>query len=129
MPVVDTGPVESPAQYLAEPAFANADFERGELLSLACIACHTLRPGGDAMLGPNLGGIIGQPAASRPDFEYSPALAASGLTWTPPVLDAWLAAPTALVPGTSMVFAGYASPTDRRDLIAYLLRVTDGQSP
>ena len=125
----DVGPVLPAQVYLAAPPYADADLEHGELLSLACIACHTLRPGEDPMLGPNLGGILGAPAAAKPGFEYSPALAASGLIWTPPALDAWLTDPARFVPGTSMVFAGYASATDRRDLIAYLLRVTAVEAP
>jgi cytochrome c2 len=125
----DVGPIRPVAEYLAEPPYADADFERGELLSLACIACHTLHVGEDPMLGPNLGGIIGAAAAVRPGFAYSDALAASGLVWTPAALDAWLAAPAGFVPGTSMVFAGYADASDRRDLIAYLLRETGTTAP
>jgi len=121
----DVGPLRTAADYRADPVFAAADEARGETLGLTCIACHTLRPGEAHMLGPNLGHIVGAAAASKPDFAYSPALAASGLIWTPPALDAWLAAPSAFVPGTSMVFAGFASPDERRDLIAYLLRVTE----
>jgi len=121
----DVGPIRTPAEYRAEAAFATADEARGETLSLACIACHTLRPGEDHQLGPNLGHIVGAAAAAKPGFAYSPALAASGLIWTPPALDAWLAAPSAFVPGTSMVFAGFAAPDERRDLIAFLLRATE----
>lgn len=120
----DAGPVEPARAYLEQPAFASADLERGELLSLACIACHTLRPGEDHLIGPNLGLLFGSPAAAKPGFEYSEALRASGLIWTPRALDAWLAAPATFVPGTSMVFAGYSAADERRDLIAYLLRAT-----
>ena len=121
----DVGPVRTAAEYRADAAYAAADEARGETLALACIACHTLRPGEAHMLGPNLGHIVGAAAASKPDFAYSPALAESGLTWTPAALDAWLAAPATFVPGTSMVFAGFASADERRDLIAYLLRATE----
>jgi cytochrome c len=125
----DVGPIRAAAEYLVEPPFVDADFERGELLSLACIACHTLHVGEEPMLGPNLGGIIGAAAAAQPGFAYSDALTASGLVWTPAALDAWLAAPAGFVPGTSMVFAGYADASDRRDLIAYLLRETGSPAP
>jgi len=121
----DVGPIRTAAEYRADAFFAAADEVRGETLSLTCIACHTLRPGQEHMLGPNLGHVFGAAAASKRDFAYSPALAASGLIWTPPALDAWLAAPASFVPGTSMVFAGFASPDERRDLIAYLLRATE----
>ena len=122
---LDVGPILTAAEYAADPQFAAADLDRGATLSLACIACHTLKPGEDHMLGPNLGHIFGAPAASKSGFMYSAALAESGLVWTPRALDAWLAAPSSFVPGTSMVFAGYGSPDERRDLIAYLLRATE----
>ena len=122
---VETNPSGSIAvDYLAEARFANADFERGELLSYACIVCHTLGPGEGHLIGPNLSGIFGWPAASAPDFPYSDALRESGIVWTPAELDAWLARPDDFVPGNLMVFAGIYSVTDRTDLLAYLLRET-----
>ena len=98
---------------------------RGELLSFACAACHTLRAGEKTLIGPNLHGVFGRPAASVAGFEYSAALRGSGLVWTPRALDAWLADPQRFVPGTTMAFTGLHSADDRRDLIAFLLRVTN----
>ena len=121
----DVGPVLAANAYRVDPEFADADVERGETLSLACVVCHTLRPGEDHMLGPNLGQVFGAAAAMKPGFAYSEALAASGLVWTPRALDAWLAAPASFVPGTAMVFAGYSSSDDRRDLIMSLLQATE----
>ena len=112
------------AGFLAEARFANADFERGELLSYACIVCHTLGAGEGHLIGPNLNGLFGRPAASTPDFPYSDALRAAGIVWTPAELDAWLARPDEFVPGNLMVFAGIYSVSDRTDLLAYLLRET-----
>lgn len=120
----DGGPILSAEAYLEDPEYASADLERGELLSLACVACHTLEAGQDHGIGPNLSGIFGEAAAQRTGFDYSPALVDVGVVWTPRALDAWLAAPASFVPGTSMVFAGYSARADRRDLIAYLLHVT-----
>ena len=119
----DVGEIKSAAEYLQDPEFAGADLKRGQLLSLACAACHTLGAGEKALVGPNLHGIFGRGAASG-DFDYSPALRASGLTWTPRALEAWLADPASFVSGTKMTFTGYRSAEDRRDLIAYLLHAT-----
>ena len=112
------------AGFLAEARFANVDFERGELLSYACIVCHTLGPGEGHLIGPNLNGVFGRPAAGAPDFPYSDALREAGIVWTPAELDAWLARPDDFVPGNLMVFAGIYSVSDRTDLLAYLLRET-----
>ena len=125
----DVGPILSPEAYLEDVRYAGADLERGEILSLACLACHTLEAGKDHGLGPNLSGVFGTAAAQKSGFEYSQALLNAGLVWTPGALDAWLAAPATFVPGTSMVFAGYSSAEDRRNLIAYLLRATQPPTP
>jgi cytochrome c len=120
----DVGEIKTAAQYLQEPQFAGADLARGELLSLACAACHTFGAGQKAMIGPNLHAIFGRPAAAIADFDYSPALRSSTLVWTPKALEAWLADPARFVEGTTMTFTGYRSAADRRDLIAYLLHAT-----
>jgi cytochrome c len=122
--VFDVGEIKSAAEYLREPEFAAADLKRGQLLSLACAACHSFGAGEKTIVGPNLHGVFGRPAGAVEDFDYSPALRSSGLVWTPRALDAWLADPASFVAGTKMTFTGYRSPEDRRDLIAYLLQAT-----
>jgi cytochrome c len=120
----DVGEIKTAAEYAQDPAFAAADLKRGELLSLACAACHTFRAGQPKLIGPNLHGVFGRRAGAVPDFDYSPALRASSLVWTPRALEAWLADPATFVAGTTMTFAGYRTVADRRDLIAYLLHAT-----
>jgi cytochrome c len=120
----DVGPIKSPDEWLAEPELAAADRGRGKLLSLACAACHTFGAGEKPIVGPNLHGVFGRPAASVPEFAYSPALRSSGLVWTPRALDAWLSDPQRFVVGTTMTFTGYKDAADRRALIAYLLEAT-----
>jgi cytochrome c len=120
----DPGPVKSAAEYALEPELAGADVARGELLGLACAACHRFRAEEGTLIGPHLQGVFGRKAASIEGFNYSPALRESGLIWTPRSLEAWLANPAGFVEGTTMPFTGYRSAEDRRDLIAYLLRAT-----
>jgi cytochrome c len=121
----DAGPIKTPAEYLQDPELASADFARGELLGLACAACHRFGAGEGTLIGPNLHGVFGRAAATVEGFDYSPALEQSGLVWTPRSLSAWLADPAGFVAGTTMPFTGYRSAADRRDLIAYLLRATE----
>ncbi|HUQ51941.1 MAG TPA: c-type cytochrome [Gammaproteobacteria bacterium] len=121
----DPGPVKSAAEYLLEPEYAGADFAHGELLGLACAACHRFGAGEGTLIGPNLHGVFGRAAATVEGFDYSPALRQSGLVWTPLALSAWLADPAGFVAGTTMPFTGYKAEQDRRDLIAYLLRATE----
>ena len=82
------------------------------------------RPARSTLIGPNLHGCsAGGPAPWRVSRTRR-ALQESGLVWTPVSLEAWLTDPTGFVAGTTMAFSGYRSAEDRRDLIAYLLRVT-----
>ncbi len=121
-----SGELKTAATYLKEPRFAEANLMRGELLSLACQACHTLGAGQADLLGPNLYGVFGRISAGKDDFDYSPELRSAKLVWTPAALEAWLANPADFLPGNNMVFAGYNSATDRRDLIAFLLHNAGG---
>ena len=103
---------------------AEPDPARGKRLFLQCRACHELKAGDPHKVGPNLHGMFGTRAASAPDFQFSEALKKSGITWTEQTLDAWLARPTDLVPGTIMAYAGLQNEADRRALIAYLAAET-----
>ncbi len=98
-----------------------ADAAHGQALFRdQCGLCHTAAPGdGDGGQGPDLRGVVGRKAASSEGFPYTAALKASGLTWTPEVLDHFLADPDKAVPGTAMPVA-VPDAKDRADLIAYL---------
>lgn len=109
---------------IASPPSAPVDNRRGELLSYACLACHTLDQGGAHQIGPNLHGVFGRAAGSLPDFAYSEALLASEFVWTPAELDNWLSDPAGFLPGTTMAFTGYQQAEDRRALIEFLLAAT-----
>jgi len=92
----------------------------GAKLFLQCRACHTVNAGGTQAIGPNLSGVLGAKAASKPGYNYSPALKKANLTWSKPTMDAWLTRPSKLVPGNKMAFAGMPNPQARADMIAYL---------
>lgn len=85
-----------------------------------CRVCHSVTKGGPAGLGPNLFGVVGTAAATRPGYAYSPAMKASKIRWDRARLDIYLANPRAVVPGTKMVFAGLKDPAQRKAVIDYL---------
>ncbi len=88
-----------------------------------CALCHTAEPGDNGgAQGPNLKGVFGRRAASDPQFSYTPAMKRSDLTWDAPTLERFLASPTTVVPGSSMVIP-IASRSARENLIAYFQSV------
>ncbi len=114
-------------------ARAEGDPARGRaLFQQSCALCHAslLGPGNQPVSGqgPSLVGVVGRKAASLKNFNYSSALAASGLTWDPATLSRFLAGPTALVPGTTMPYA-VVSLADRQDVVAYLSTLEAGPAP
>ena len=113
-----------PARADIEALLATADPDMGKRQFIVCQACHSTMSGGPNKVGPNLYGLIGSPAAQVEGFFYSAALTESGIVWDAASLDQWLEAPAAMVPGTTMVFAGIRDPKQRANLIAYLQQVT-----
>ena len=111
-------------EYLSLPEYRDADPDYGLRLSMQCRACHSLDAGGPQLIGPNLHGFFGRPAGSVAGFPYSRAMRSVDFTWTPRALDAWLASPGDFLPGSSMSYAGLPNESDRRALIASLLRQT-----
>ena len=101
-----------------------ADPGRGERVFQRCYACHSVLAGEDKLPGPNLACVVGQRAGTRAGFEFSEAMVlagtAGGLVWSRRTLDAFLADPQAIVPGTTMGMPGLPAPDDRRDVIDYL---------
>ncbi len=86
-----------------------------------CAACHAISAGAPDRNGPNLFGVMGRPIArGSPRFAYTAALQGLGGSWTDARMDAWLADPQHVAPGTSMRYPGVADPLDRADLIAFL---------
>lgn len=53
------------------------------------------------------------------DFNYSPALRKSGLTWDAKTLDQWLQGPQKLVKGSRMYLV-VSDPAERAAIIDYL---------
>jgi cytochrome c len=65
-------------------------------------------------------GVIGRLAGSIPGFQYTADHKKLGVTWDAAILDKYLTNPRALVPDTTMIYAGLKDDTERANLIAYL---------
>lgn len=98
-----------------------ADAKAGGRKFRQCAACHSVLEGAMDRGGPNLFGVFGRKfGTNSARYGYTAALTGAGGTWDEQTLDAWIAAPSAMIPGTSMQFSGIPDPLDRADLIAYL---------
>lgn len=111
------------ASSLGMVAHAAPDAARGEQLYARCAACHALT---FDRVGPRHCGLLGRLAGSVPGFDYSPAMKKSSIVWTEKTLDRFLTNPLAMVPGSSMTYAGVPGASDRADLIAYLKSANSG---
>jgi cytochrome c len=105
-------------------AYQSADLSNGEARFAVCRSCHSTAQGAEDMTGPNLWGIFGRKAGSEPGFSYSDDMKKAGWTWDADHIDKWITNPRGVLPGTKMTFIGMESPTDRRDVIAFLKTVT-----
>jgi len=130
-PAATPAPTDAEKQALlaALPApYNTGDLMNGQSKFALCRSCHTITEGGPDMTGPNLYGVFGRKAGSKPGYKYSPVVAAAGFDWDAAHLDKWLDNPRGFMPGTKMTFAGLHDPKDRIDLIAYL-KVETGYKP
>jgi cytochrome c len=100
----------------AGEAFTLGDPVAGKTAYQACMGCHAID---DNDVGPKHRGVVGRAAGTAPGYNYSTALKASGIVWTPAMIDRWLQGPQKLVPGSKMFFS-MANPKLRADIIAYL---------
>jgi len=104
----------------AAEVFEQAKVTAGEMLyRVECRRCHA--PGSDdPSYGPPLENIIGRGAGTFPDYEYSEALATSGIVWTPAALRAWMEDNTGFLPGTKMRHVGIEDRTVQDFILTYL---------
>jgi cytochrome c len=97
-----------------------ADPAAGEkVFKMQCGICHAIAAG-ENRIGPTLFGVVGRPAGSVAGFNYTADHKKLGITWDAANLDKYLTNPRAMVPDTSMVYAGLKNDAQRADLVAYL---------
>jgi cytochrome c len=106
-PTPTPSPAAAAAVVTAPPAFA------------LCRACHSTEPGQNG-IGPTLAGVYGAKSAHISGFDYSDAMKGAGLTWNEATLSRYLESPAAVVPGTTMSFAGVRNEAQRKAIVDYL---------
>jgi nitrite reductase (NO-forming) len=109
----------------AAPAPVSAEVAAGKLVFRKCQACHSTELGKNG-LGPSLAGIVGKKAGAVANFNYSPAMKGSNLTWDVATLNTYLSDPQKSVPGNKMPFPGLKTENERSAVIAFLAA---GSSP
>lgn len=101
----------------AVPASAQQG-EGDRLFQQRCGACHSLGVG-KSKAAPNLQGVVGRKAGATDGFRYSDGMKNSDVVWDTKTLDAFLAAPRQVIPGTSMSVA-VPNAAQRAAIIALL---------
>lgn len=121
--------VQAAATEPVTPLIADADAARGAKLATRCKACHTLNKGGANRFGPPLWNVLGREKATAKGFRYTPAFKKLSGTWDYESMNALIADPKAVAPGTRMRFPGIKNAGQRADLIRYLRDLSDTPLP
>lgn len=109
----------------AEDPLARFTGSRGAEVYRACAACHTLSADEGERAGPTLAGIFGRRIGTAEGYDYSPALTAMDIVWTPETVAALFEhGPTAYTPGSKMPEQRILDPADRQALVDFLAEAT-----
>ena len=92
---------------------------RGAAAFDRCRLCHDPAADG-ARIAPSLRGIIGSRVAAASGYQYSPALANLGGTWSEERLDAFLEDPGGYARGSQMEAGRVADAAERKAIIEFL---------
>jgi cytochrome c len=118
-------PIDNAVTGAPEDPLAAFNGDPGAEVFRACIACHTLHADEGARAGPTLAGIFGRKIATLPGYNFSPALKALDITWTPEtVAKLFEVGPMAYTPGTKMPEQKIGSAEDRAALVKFLEKAT-----
>jgi len=104
---------------LAGPAQAQ-DADKGRQVFNMCVPCHSIGPGAQNKVGPELNGLDGRHSGTVANFSYSDANKNSGIVWGEETFKQYIRSPSAMVPGTKMPFAGIRNQQEINDLWAYI---------
>ncbi|MBR1277291.1 c-type cytochrome [Bradyrhizobium sp. AUGA SZCCT0283] len=89
------------------------------LFKQQCATCHTTNRSDPVRQGPSLFKVIGRQAGKSDGFHYSPGFGNADFVWDDARLDAYLANPQGMIPGSVMAYR-QPKPETRAAIIAYL---------
>ena len=105
----------------AAQAHAEGDPAQGaKVFQTNCSICHKAAKGAGALIGPNLYAVVGRTAGTTPGFSYSDGMKHAGFAWSEDQLVTFVGAPSKLIRGTRMTFAGLKKPGDAEAVVTYL---------
>jgi cytochrome c len=96
------------------------DAQKGAAVFNVCLACHTIGPGAQNKIGPELNGLDDRKAGTVPSFDYSDANKDSGIIWNEATFEEYIKNPQVKIPGTKMIFPGIKNEQQVKDLWAYM---------
>jgi cytochrome c len=105
---------------LSAEAASAQDAKKGEIVFNFCLPCHSIGPGAQNKVGPDLNGLDGRHSGSVANFDYSDANKKSGIVWNEAAFKKYINDPQAVIPGTKMFFPGIKDPQQVNDLWAYI---------
>jgi cytochrome c len=118
-------PISTGATGVTSDPLARYAGDPGAQVFRACIACHTLALDQGNRAGPSLHGLFGRRIASLPGYNFSEALKALDIVWTPQTVSELFAqGPAIYTPGTKMPNQRIGAPSDRAALVDFLARAT-----
>jgi cytochrome c len=100
------------------------DVQKGQMVFNICLPCHSVGPGAQTKVGPELNGLDGRPSGSVPGFDYSDANKNSGIVWNEATFKKYIQNPQGVISGTKMIFPGVKNEQQVNDLWAYLSQFT-----
>lgn len=102
-----------------QPAAAQ-DADKGKQVFNMCSPCHSIGPGAQNKIGPELNGLDGRHSGTVANFDYSDANKNSGIVWNEATFKQYIKSPSAMIPGTKMPFAGIKNQQEITDLWVYI---------
>jgi cytochrome c len=100
-------------------AFAGDPAHGKQIYEEECAECHSVVSGKNKK-GPTMFQVVGRQSAAIAGFNYSDAMKAKNVVWSPETIAEYTKAPKKFVPGGKMKYDGMDNPQALEDVIAYL---------